>query len=106
MATKQKKPLGKPLPKIKESYIDPVPTVEETDALVILWDLYAPAKYKGLLRAQNKSVLEQTGEKPKGRWLWDEQSKKYIEVKTGRALSRMELHRVFSEFTSKYAGMN
>lgn len=96
------KPLGKPLPKIPETYIDPAPTVEETDAMVVLWDQYAPAKYKGLLRAQNKRLLEETGEKPTGGWLWDDKTKQYIEVRTGRALPRMELHRALSAFTEQY----
>lgn len=99
----KKKLLGKPLPKINESYIDPAPTVEETDAMVMLWDQYAPAKYKGLLRAQNKRLLEQTGEKPVGNWLWDDKTKQYIEVRTGRPLSRMELHRALSAFTEQFA---
>lgn len=99
----KKKPLGKPLPPIKETYIDPAPTVEETDAMVVLWDQYAPAKYRGLLRAQNKRLLEQTGEKPTGRWLWDDQTKQYIEVRTGLPLPRMELHRALSTFTERFA---
>lgn len=99
---KRKAP-GKPLPKIKETYLDPAPTEDEVNALVVLWDLYAPMQYMGLLRAQNKSVLEQTGSKPTGRWIWDDTKKQYIEVSTGRTLSRMELHRAFSAFSQAYA---
>lgn len=97
------KTLGKPLPKIRDGYVDPVPTVEETDALAALWDLYAPKQYKGLLRAQNKNVLEQTGTKPISRFVWDDRTRHYVEVRTGRVILRMELHRVLSDFMRNYA---
>lgn len=98
----KKKTLGKPLPKIRESYVDPAPTAEEADGLAALWDLYAPKQYKGLLRAQNKNVLEQTGTKPTSRFVWNDTTRHYVEVKTGRVISRMELHRVLSQFTQAY----
>lgn len=100
----KKKPLGNPLPTTRDAYVDPAPTVEESDGLAALWDLYAPKQYKGLLRAQNKNVLEQTGTKPTSRFVWDDTTRHYIEVKTGRVISRMELHRVLSQFTQTYAG--
>lgn len=101
MANK-KKPLGKPLPKTRDTYVDPAPTAEEANELVVLWDMYTPARYRGLLRAQNKSVLEQTDKKPIGRFVWDDTTRHYIEVKTGRVISRMELHRVLSQFVKSY----
>ena len=99
----RKKAIGKPLPKVKDDYVDPAPTADDVESLVVLWDLYAPAQYRGLLRAQNKSLLEQTGEKPKGRFVWDDKTHYYIEAQTGRVISRMELHRAYSAFTQAYA---
>lgn len=99
----KKKPLGKPLPKIRDGFVDPAPTTEEADRLSALWDLYAPKQYKGLLRAQNKNVMEQTGKTPTSRFVWDDSTRHYVEVKTGRVISRMELHKVLSHFMQNYA---
>lgn len=101
--SKPKKPLGAPLPKVKDDYIDPPPTEDEVNALVALWDQYANKRYKGLLRAQNKSMMEQTNQPITERFVWDDQRGNYIEVATSRRLSRLELHRAFSEFVNAYS---
>lgn len=104
MAVKKKKrPLGDPLPKTSANYVDPAPAEDEVNGLVALWDLFAPPEYTGMLRAENKTVLEQTGQKPKGRFIWDDQIKRYIRVETGRVITRKELHIAYSEFVRAYA---
>jgi len=100
---KTRKPLGAPLPPVKDDYIDPPPTEDEVNALVALWDQYVDKRYRGLLRAQNKGVMEQTKQEVTSRFLWDDQTGQYIEVATGRRLSRRELHRAFSEFINAYS---
>lgn len=103
MAKRTLKPAGNPLPKVADDYIDPAPTTDEVNSLVALWDLYAPPKYIGLMRAQNKDVLEQTKQKPIGRFIWDAKARHYIEVKTGHVITRRELHAAYSEFTRAFA---
>jgi len=99
---KKKKPLGKPLPKIADDYVDPIPTSADVDALVAQWDIYAPTRYKGLLAAKNKSVIKETGEEP-GPFIFDDDIKRFVEVKTGRILSRMEVRNAYMQFVQNYA---
>lgn len=94
---------GKGLPKIPDGYVDPAPNEEEMDRLVELWNIYAPREYRRLLESKSKTLLEQTGEKYNNPFIWDDIQKKYIEVKTGRVISRQELHRAFSAFVRNYA---
>lgn len=91
------------LPKIKDSYVEPPPNQEELDQLVALWDLHAPTAYKGLLKAKSKTLLEQTKQPYKGRFIWDDTTKHYVEVGTGRVLSRVEIHKAFSQFVENYS---
>lgn len=98
-----KKLLGKQLPPVSTDYVDPAPTQLEQEQLLELWDIYAPARYKGLLRAENKSVLEETQTKPSGRFIWDDKIKRYIEVRTGRILSMREVRSAASLFSEAYA---
>ena len=94
---------GNALPKIPDTYIDPAPNEEEMDRLVELWNIYAPRQYRGLLEAKSKTLLEQTEEKFNGPFIWDDIQKKYVETKTGRVISRQELHQAFSAFVRNYA---
>lgn len=97
-------PLGKPLPKIKDGYQEPAPSEAEAEALVSLWDQFAPAEYRGLMNSQTKSILEATGQKAKSRFVWDDQKKHYIRVATGKVVSRAELHKALSSFMNAYSG--
>lgn len=97
-------PLGKPLPKIKDGYQDPAPSEAEAEALVSLWDQFAPAAYRGLMNSQTKSVLEATQQKPKTPFIWDDQKKHYIRAKTGAVVTRAELHQALSSFMKAYSG--
>ena len=97
-------PLGKPLPKIKDGYQDPAPSEAEAEALVSLWDQFAPAEYRGLMNSQTKSVLEVTGQKAKSRFVWDDQKKHYIRAATGAVVTRAELHQALSTFVKAYSG--
>lgn len=104
MAKVKRVPLGKPLPKIKNSYQEPVPSEADADALVSLWDQFAPAEYRGLMNSQTKSVLEATGQKAKSRFVWDDQKKHYIRAATGVVVTRAELHQALSTFVKAYSG--
>lgn len=98
----KKKPLGKALPAVSDSFQEPIPTLQESQELVAIWDEFAPRQYRGLLSAQSKSMLSQTGQSPKGRFVWDDVKKQYIEVATGRVLSRADLHLALSAFADAY----
>jgi hypothetical protein len=74
------------------------------EALVSLWDRFAPAEYRGLMNSNTKSVLEATGQKPKTRFIWDDEKKHYIRVATGKVVTRAELHRALSSFMKAYSG--
>lgn len=100
---KKKVPLGKPLPKISDSYEEQIPVESEVMELVSTWDEFAPVGYKGLLSAENLTVLEQTGQKPKAKFIWDDVRKRYIEVRTGRVLTRADLHQALSSFVDAYS---
>jgi hypothetical protein len=102
MADKKRKPLGKPLPKIEDSFVEPSPTEEEVKGLLLLWDIYAPPEYKGLLIAKHTSVIKQTGENP-GRFVYDDDLKCLVEVGTGRKISRNEVRLAYRKFVSNYA---
>lgn len=97
-------PLGKPLPKIKDSYEETAPSEVEVEALVSLWDRFAPAEYRGLMNSQTKSFLEATKQKASSRFVWDDQKKHYIRVATGAVLTRAELHQALSSFVKAYSG--
>lgn len=98
----KKKKLGKALPAVSDRYQELVPTLQETQELIAIWDEYAPAKYRGLLSVQSKTTLEQTDQKPSARFVWDDVKKHYIETSTGHILSRADLHRALSAFVSSY----
>lgn len=105
MAKKKKRvPLGKPLPRISETYEEPAPSEIDLDALTSLWDQFAPARFRGLLDAENKNVLEQTAQRPSGRFVWDDQAKKYKDLLTGQMLTREDLHQALSAFAKSYTG--
>lgn len=97
-----KKNLGKALPKTPNNYIDPPPSEVEIGELVSNWNQYAPIKYKGLLEAQNLSVLKETKQKPKGKFVYDGNKNRYIEVTTGRVLSRKEVLNAFEAFVKAF----
>lgn len=92
--------LGKPLPEADE-ILQP-----NAAQLAALWDQYAPGRYRGLLEAESKSVLGATGEKPKGRFIWDDQRLEYIVVRTGRRIGADELHNALRAFTQRLARGN
>lgn len=98
----QKMKLGKGLPPVPESYVDPAPTSTEIDQLVATWNSNVPAEYRDLLEAPSLTKLSLTGEKYNGRWVWDDKNKKYIDRKTGKPMSRAEMHAVFSSFVRSY----
>ncbi len=104
MATAKRVPLGKPLPKIKDGYQEPAPSEVEAEALVSLWDQFAPAEFRGLTNSQTKSVLEATRKTPQTRFVWDDQKKRYIRAANGKVVTRAELHRALSSFVKAYSG--
>ena len=76
----------------------PPPTPGEQVALVSMWNRLAPAKYRGLLEAENLSTLQAEKRKAKGRFVWDETRRVYIVARTGRQLSRREVRAAFLAF--------
>lgn len=98
----KRKSLGVPLPKIKDTFVEPAPTEEEITNLLFLWDTYAPPQYKGLLAARHTGVIAQTGERP-GRFVYDDDRQCLVEVETGRVISRNEVRLAYQQFVRNYA---
>lgn len=76
----------------------PAPTEQEQALLVSLWNSLAPAKYRGLLEAENLSILRIEKRRPKGRFIWDESKRRYAWAKTGKYLKPAEVRAAFVEF--------
>jgi hypothetical protein len=95
-----RKPLGKALPPVK---IVQIPTAEELDLIVSLWDTYAPAQYRGMMDAEDRLVLQQTGEKPSGRFTWNAATMTYTNVETGHVVDQDEALSAVAAFVRAYS---
>ena len=76
----------------------PAPTPQEQALLVSLWNSLAPAKFRGLLEAENLSTLQVEKRKAKGRFIWDETKRRYIFAKTGKYLKQQDIRDAFIAF--------
>ena len=72
------------------------PTAQEIDELHVLWDAYAPSKFKGITNAVNV-VNVKDGENP----LWVFDGEKYIR-RDGLIVTRLEVRDALREFSIGY----
>lgn len=93
--------LGKPLSGTIE--IDPPPTEDEKTLLVSQWNRFVPA-YRGLMEAEDYETLFITGQKPKGRFVWDGRIRSFLDVKKKRYLTRLEVRNALDVFIKAYTG--
>jgi len=88
----------KSLTPVSDDYIDPAPTADETALLIARWNQYAPARYKGLLEAENLETLIATKQMPKGRFVWSDRLMQYYDVKQKKTLTAAERKDAFESF--------
>lgn len=94
--------LGKPLPPISDEYAEPPPDENAQATLIALWNQHAPKKYRGMMAAQSKTVLDATGEQPRGAWIWDDVKREYINVKTGEIVTVRQAQEIVRRFTESF----
>lgn len=97
---RKRKALGKALPSVD---VVGVPTQDESNLLISLWDTYAPAQYRGMMNAENKLMLQETGQKPAGRYVWDQTTMSYINTETGHIVDQDEALFAMSQFVKAYS---
>jgi hypothetical protein len=85
MLNKKRKPLGNPLPPVKDRD-NTTPTQEQIDRSVALWDSVVPARWRGMLDAK---PLEWTGT-PKPRFYYDEMRGVMIRASNGQVVTDKE----------------